>query len=232
MLEQRSTVSPWTTTARSRFMSFHQARTSAWNDPSISSTTTRPSAQDPHAVEVAPPALLVEAHDLSVWRRQTRLGADLPDVDLGERLGATGDVAEDEPEGPAVAQLADQGDGRPEAVRRGEALLHAGGQQPDGSTYVAVTLRRQERGVLEGQPRRSADRLDPPLVRSARLVEEVAVERLHQVALRRQYVDDVASDPVQASRGGRPSGGTARRRVRRAGRRSTDAVARSARPCS
>ena len=161
MVEQRSTVSPWTTTARSRFMSFHQARTSAWNDPSISRTMTRPSASDPHAVEVAAAALACRGARPVGRRRQPGLGADLPDVDLGERLGATGDVAEDEPEGLAVPQLADQRDGRPEAVGRGEALLHAGGQQPDGATYVAVALRRQERGVLEGQPRRSADRLDP-----------------------------------------------------------------------
>ena len=43
MVEQRSTVSPWMTTDRSRCMSFHQAVTSAWNDPSISSTISRPS---------------------------------------------------------------------------------------------------------------------------------------------------------------------------------------------
>ena len=45
MVEQRSTVSPWMTTDRSRFMSFHQEVTSAWNDPSISSTTSRPSGK-------------------------------------------------------------------------------------------------------------------------------------------------------------------------------------------
>ena len=43
IVEHRSTVSPWMTTARSRFMSFHQSTTSAWNDPSTSSTITRPS---------------------------------------------------------------------------------------------------------------------------------------------------------------------------------------------
>ncbi len=41
--EHRSTVSPWMTTARSRFMSLHHATTSAWNEPSTSKTTTRPS---------------------------------------------------------------------------------------------------------------------------------------------------------------------------------------------
>ena len=53
--------------------------------------------------------------------------------------------------------------------------------------------------MLDRQPRRSGDRLDPAFVRPARLVEEVALERLHQVALGRQHVDDVAAHPPQAA---------------------------------
>ncbi len=63
--------------------------------------------QCPRAVQVASSTVSVDPGVLSLRRRQTRPTAQPPDIELGERLRAAGDVKERESQLPPVPQLGD-----------------------------------------------------------------------------------------------------------------------------
>ena len=132
--------------------------------------------QRPLAVEVATPPVGVHADGLPTRRHEPSLFAQSADIDLGERLGASGDVAQREHELVPVSQLADLRLGQDEPVRSGEALLHASGQQAHCAAQVGIALGSQQRRVLERQASRAVGgRPHPPPIGPPGLMEEEPV---------------------------------------------------------
>jgi hypothetical protein len=169
-------------------------------------------AADPLTVQESATALLVETDTLPGGCREPCRRAQPGDVDLGERLGSTGDVAQREREVLLVSELAQLWDRVLETVRRRQPLLDAGREQSDGPAQAVVALRGQEGAMLERQPRWSHGRRGhPALVGTPGLVEGEARQRRDQVALGGEDVDDlVAAGPAQ-------SGGPRTREVREPG---------------
>ncbi len=152
---------------------------------------------EPQASRALPPAHL--AHR----RRKPEPAADAADVDLGHRLGAALDVAQDGAEQPGTPQRLEPLDPAGQPCCRGEALLHGRGQEPAPRPDGASVGCDEESGGFHGQRPQTVSVLRQVVEVPSRAPETDPAHRLDVRALR-HHDGDVA--PLPALEPGEPQG--------------------------
>ena len=105
--------------------------------------------QVPLGVGVAPTALTVPSQDLTSRRHQTRSLAEPADVDLGDGLGAAGEVDQDAGEHPGSTERPHPWQPRVQGCGGGELLLHGRREHTGGRALGARVGSEQQQGGLE-----------------------------------------------------------------------------------